>query len=552
MNANATITPSISLVDVNFSQMGGGAAIYNNGSTGNNTPMSFTSNGTLTKGTASTLTIRGHTGGNMSVSLNNIEMTDGQLLLGADYATNVNYGLTALDVSGTANLSSSSASSAFAISTAPGVTASLQQVNLAGNMVVRLSATQGVNRVRNVTMTGLNGTSGTTVQGNSVANTGNSYTTLTINSTPSTTSTFNGTVANGTGTQGHYMNLVKGGTGTQVLGGSNTYTGTTTVNGGTLAATTSSGLGSGGNGIYSAGNISNAVTVNGTSAAATLDLQGGLTVNKPVTLAGSTNGASLINSVASTTATLTGGGVLSAVSFATAPTNLATGTTASITGGGGSGATATASLGLTSATLNLNVSGSSGYVVGNLLNISGGGGSGAQIIVTAVTSGKITAWNVLSPGVGFTSLPTSIANNSGTTGTGVVWNAATNNTFTLIGLTLTNAGSGYTSAPTVALSSGTALGGSGVLPSVTLDGTSNNIGGAGNVAINSVIGGSGGGFSKIGNGTATLSAANTYTGDTTVTTGTLLINTAATAGNSGTGAGSGFIRKKCAYRGETG
>lgn len=274
MNVNSTTTPSISLVDLNFSQMGGTAAIYNNASTGGNSSLSFVSTGTLTKATAFNLTIRGHSGGNMSLSLNNIEMTDGQLYLGADYNTDARYGLTSLNVSGTANLSSTTAGSAFAVGTAPGVAANFQQVNLGGNLVFRLSATGGADRVRNVTMTGLNGTSGTTVQGNTVNNTGTSHTTLTINSTPSTTSTFNGTISNGTGT-GHFLNLVKGNTGTQVLGGNNTYTGTTTVNAGTLIINNTAGSGTGTGAVTvnvsgtlgGNGTISGATTVNGTIAA---------------------------------------------------------------------------------------------------------------------------------------------------------------------------------------------------------------------------------------------------------------------------------------------
>jgi len=98
--------------------------------------------------------------------------------------------------------------------------------------------------------------------------------------------------------------------------------------------------------------------------------------------------------------------------------------------------------------------------------------------------------------------------------------------FAIVSLTPTAAGS-YTAAPTVAFSgSGTGLLTATVGPTtaLTLTGINNNIGGAGNLAIAAPIGGSGGGFSKIGEGTVTLSGASTYTGTTTVSAGTLLVN----------------------------
>ena len=98
------------------------------------------------------------------------------------------------------------------------------------------------------------------------------------------------------------------------------------------------------------------------------------------------------------------------------------------------------------------------------------------------------------------------------------------------GLTLTSAGTGYTSAPTVTITGDTGSGATAtaILSSVTLNGTANTIGGAGNLIINAVVadGTSSGGFSKIGAGIVTLNGANTYTGGTTVTNGTLALGAA--------------------------
>jgi autotransporter-associated beta strand protein len=62
-----------------------------------------------------------------------------------------------------------------------------------------------------------------------------------------------------------------------------------------------------------------------------------------------------------------------------------------------------------------------------------------------------------------------------------------------------------------------------IVSSLTLSGTNNQIGGAGNINIKAVINGNNAGFTKVGAGTVTLSGTNTYTGPTTVAEGTLEI-----------------------------
>ena len=136
--------------------------------------------------------------------------------------------------------------------------------------------------------------------------------------------TFAGTIANGFG----QLNLVKQGTGTEVLTGSNTFAGSTTITGsagqGTLRITNNSGLGFGGLTFVSNGGQHTASVTGG----GTLDIANGITVNHAITL----NGGSLINSGTGTSVLDSG---IAGITFATDP-NLAAAVTVSITGGNNS------------------------------------------------------------------------------------------------------------------------------------------------------------------------------------------------------------------------
>lgn len=82
---------------------------------------------------------------------------------------------------------------------------------------------------------------------------------------------------------------------------------------------------------------------------------------------------------------------------------------------------------------------------------------------------------------------------------------------------VTAPGSGYTQAPTVG---GPAQTVTAILSKLTLSGTTATIGGAGDLNINALIGGTGG-FTKTGAGTLRLNGMNTYTGPTVVSEGAL-------------------------------
>ena len=123
------------------------------------------------------------------------------------------------------------------------------------------------------------------------------------------------------------------------------------------------------------------------------------------------------------------------------------------------------------------------------------------------------------------------------TGSGATVGTLTLTAGAITGLTQTAAGSGYTGTPTVTFTitgQTTPSAATPILSSLTLNGA-NTIGGAGNLVINAVVanGTSSGGFSKTGNGTLTLSAANTYTGATTIGAGTLSVGTIGDGGVAG-------------------
>jgi autotransporter-associated beta strand protein len=324
--------------------------------------------------------------------------------------------------------------------------------------------------------------------------------------------------------------LIKNGSGSLSVTGPSTYNGTTTVNGGTLKITDVKGLSFGAGVDHNV--VQGAVTVTPGSGmiSATLDLNGNATFNKPITLNGTATGgnsAGLINSNVGTTAVLDSG--VSRVAFSNRGSGfkLADLTTNPLTlTGSGSGATASINALQTVAGSFSLANGGTGYAVGNDISVNGGGAT--QTVLYRVTSigagGVITGVNHQRTGIGYTS--SSGLTFSGGTGTGATFTF--NDSFALNAISMTAAGTGYTSAPIVTSSSGASFAGTAAISSLSLTGTNNQIGGDGNLTINSAIGqtATGAGFAKIGSGTLTLSSTSTstYTGATTVSSGTLVVN----------------------------
>ena len=334
----------------------------------------------------------------------------------------------------------------------------------------------------------------------------NAGSTATINTTNDLT--LAGAAASSTGGA-----LTKTGNGTLTLTGASAYTGATTVSAGVLKLGNANGLGFGGVQTTSTGTST-------VSAGATLDLNGQSIVNEPITLNGTgvgSNGALVNNSA---TAASIGNGIAglavaatgSGSGYSTAPTVAISGT--------GSAATATASLGVTAASITSLTSGGSGWVVGNTFTVNGGG-TGALFTVASVSSGAIATYTLTNAGTGYTTAPTTLTKVGAGSGTGATITGNASN-FTVGGLQLTNAGSGYTGTPTFTFG-GSAATVTPTLSSVALA-TNSSIGGTGDITINAVVSGSSKALTKVGAGTLTLAGANTYTGATTVSNGKLIVN----------------------------
>jgi fibronectin-binding autotransporter adhesin len=311
--------------------------------------------------------------------------------------------------------------------------------------------------------------------------------------------------------------FTKQGDGKWILTGNHTYTGATTVSGGTLLLGNAAALGFGGVQTTATG----ATTV---ASGFTLDLKGTTGINEPITLSGTGIGANgaLINSAG--TPAIIGDGIAGlAVAATGSGSGFSTVPTVAISGSG-TGATATASLGLTTASItSITNGGTASWAVNDTLGISGGGGSGAIATVTSVNgSGQITGLSITNAGYGYTAAPTTLFKITGAgTGTPTITGNATN--FTVGGLAMTAAGSGYTGTPTFSFN-GSAATVTPTLSSVILAADS-SVGGSGDITINAVVSESvaGRALTKVGAGTVELTNTNTYTGATTVAEGTLAL-----------------------------
>ena len=350
----------------------------------------------------------------------------------------------------------------------------------------------------------------------------------------------NGVISNGTATQ--VLIVTKSDAGAWTLSGANTYSGGTYINAGTLLLGHAGALGNGGSTFASATGSTTVAT------GATLNLNGQQGTIEALTLSGTGVGGTgaLVNS--SATAASVAGGTVSSISTTAGGVHSAV--PLLTFSGTGTGAAATATLGVSAASFTI-VGGTTVYSAAPSVTIGGGGGTGATASAV-LTSGVVSGITITNVGTGYTTAPT-IAFSGGTittagtnpTGTG---NAAN---FIVSGITVTNSGSGYTGAPTVSFGSGSGTTATANLSSVIL-GANTSIGGTGDIVLDAPVSG-GFALTKIGGGTLTLNAANTHA-STMVGAGKLIlagsVNGAVTV-TGGTFQGTGAVTGNVAINGGT-
>jgi fibronectin-binding autotransporter adhesin len=362
----------------------------------------------------------------------------------------------------------------------------------------------GLNVAEVVTLAGSGVSNLGALQSSGGSNTWSGNLTMTADSAIGVDGAANTLLATGTlASSGGAFNLTKVGNGTLTLSGTNSYTGTTTVRDGTLSVRSNAPVG--GNG--SLGNSSSTVQIGdaGTAAANNLGL-----------LIGTTAGGTSIDRA------------ISVNNFNTSGTTTLGGTNTSGTN------SFTGNIGLGKDT---RLTSSTGGTVAFTGDLSGSGAITANGTGTVVLSGNNTLTGSATVNSGATLVAASNNALGGTTG------ATTVNSGGTLGL---QGGITIPAAESITIS-GTGVGGTiGALRNVSGDNTvsgnitlaaSSSIGSAaGTGTLTGVISGTGFSLTKVGTGDIVLggTSANTYTGGTTVSAGTLTLNK--TAGLDATGA----------------
>jgi fibronectin-binding autotransporter adhesin len=303
--------------------------------------------------------------------------------------------------------------------------------------------------------------------------------------------------------------LTKSGAGTWTLGGANTYTGGTTVSGGTLALTGAGKLGA----------TSGSLTVN---TGGTLNLGGTSQAVGNFTGTGGTVAANGTSTLTIGSGNGTGGNYAGALTNGTGTLSLTKTGTGTITLSGTN--TYTGATTVSAGALNLQ---SNGAATGSGISVA----SGAALQLT----GGITTTNALGltlNGAGVTASPN-----------GALENVSGTNTYSGL-VTLGSDSTIGSDAGALALTNTGTITGSGFGLTLT---------GAGNGSVASIIGTGAGALTKNGTGTWTLSGANTYTGVTTVNAGTLVYTSVGSLANStAINLGSGATATNLTYGGTGG
>jgi fibronectin-binding autotransporter adhesin len=383
----------------------------------------------------------------------------------------------------------------------------------------------------------------------------------------------NGVIADGTST----FNLTKSGTGLLVLGGANTFGGTTSITSGTILLTNAAALqnstfttGSGAAGTLSFGSLTsstfgaltgvNNLVLSNTAAAAVALTVGGN--NASTTFSGTLSGGGSLTKSGTGTLTLTGQNTYTGTTSVTAGT-LALGVTnalaaGSLTVNGGIFDIAgfSDSLGLVTLTSGT-IQGTTGVLSGTAFSVSSGLVSAilSGTNLTKSTTGTVTlsAANTYTGTTGITAGVLNVQNSlalGGTSAGSTVSSGAAlqvqggiaigNEALSLSGSGVTNGGalrniSGTNSyAGAITLATASRINSDANLLTLSGNVTSTNlgltVGGTGNTTISGTLGLGSGSLTKDGLGTLTLTTANTYTGTTGITAGVVNIRNALALG----------------------